>query len=1270
MASDKDRTRFFKLSLVIIDELTQILRDLLLTNVSPTQIYKKVKRSTFRNTLRPHQISVIKKAQNDGYRKFDISLLYILLRNVCPNITPPSQGWGVSTMPSPNEVTVGDDIERIRLIRNNLFGHISEAAIKETIFKDNLSTISGICTRMQTLLSKDYVKRLQEAEESSIDADTENKYIDLIKRLVDEEKDIIDKITELTSEEIITIQAREAEKTTIVETLIATSISILNEMVAAVHELTSEADIGHIYESINDYILGNREPENKPLEDLFKKLEEKNKVYAKIQKTDQMKILANFNKFILKMRKEYGAGVGFSKNSILLLVTCSSKSGYNHYKNDLEEGKIGMLIMELFLFPPFRGSFELKEDEIEIRLNDRLLTQCKELTSEEIITIQAREAERTTIVETLIATSISVLNEMVAAVHKLTSEADIGRMYESINDYIRENREPENKPLENLFKKLEKKIKVYAKIQKTNQMKILANFNKFILKMHKEYGASVGFSKSSILLHVTCSSKSGYNHYKNDLEQGQIGMQIMELFLFPPFLGSFELKEDEIEIRLNGKLLTQRKGSKTSIFHDMESTRISTQVSVKHCSLCQGDIEYYCKGCQQDLCIQCKKLHAKDLSTKHHTVTSYAEKMKYQPKQVKSSQSGNPKQVISARSQDAKQMISVQYQNSEQMTSMTSILHDMESTRISTQVSVKHCSLCQGDTEYYCYKCQQDLCIQCKKLHVIDLGTKHHKVTSYAEKMKYPRKQVKSSLSKDPKRVISVQYQNSKQTKRWRSGDPKQSISARSQDPNNHEPCVIPSAKRSHHEVRDPVWFSSLERNEIQRQQYSDRIYHLRGETIYDRSVLLEGLRHDRETGHKAVTIRGQSKAELRGQGLKDLIDEVLAGDLEDRCIIQKTIMTRHMTKLLRYYHRFEKLSKTMETRPFKFLRIMTQKHSTQKDDMKPIINILVNLMKEIRLVPSGIPRRAGVEDLLTLLSCPVLQKSLSVTGVERCSHISCVTPDRVWVSDYGNLILIDTATVDEKLHSVEDSLNSLTGMHTVNCMGELIYIDKEYNINKLCNDMNTTTKLIKYTDTTWKPRCVYCSPSSGDLLVGMRTAKYPRTGKVMRYDNTGKHKQTIPHDDNTPHTLYRSPCYITENNNGDVLVSDFDRHAVVVTSVEGILRFSYTGPPPSGSGLKPLGICTDVMSHILVIDYRTATVQMLDRDGQFLSYVLTRQTPGMDYKPRDLSYDVTTHSVRVGSLNNNTMSVCRYINRHLRLSDETEHHDNLDEDKPKTGQR
>nr|XP_022302853.1 uncharacterized protein LOC111110585 isoform X3 [Crassostrea virginica] len=533
--------------------------------------------------------------------------------------------------------------------------------------------------------------------------------------------------------------------------------------------------------------------------------------------------------------------------------------------------------------------------------------------------------------------------------------------------------------------------------------------------------------------------------------------------------------------------------------------------------------------------------------------------------------------------------------------------HDTNSKGISTQVSVKHCSLCPGDTEYYCYGCRQGLCIQCKKLHVVDLSTKHHTVTRYAEKPKYPPKQVKSSQSHDPKQVISAQ----------KSGP--------------------------------PVWLSPLEFSEI---QWRRRIYHLRGETIYYRSVLLEELRYDRKTGHKAVTIRGQSKAEKRGQELKEMIDKVLAGDLEDRFIIQKTRMTRHMIKLLKYYHIYEKLGETMETRPIKFLRIMTRKHSPQKDNMQPIITMLVNLMKEIRLVPSGIPRREGVDHLLTLLPSPVVHKTVILKDVCNCGHISTATPDRAWVSDDDNLILIDTALgVGDTLHSRNDSLHeAVCGKHTVNYENELLYIDKNENIIKLCSDTKTTTIILKHTYSTKKPMCVYCSPSSGDLLVGLcerDTDSDTKVGAIIkRFDNTGKYKQTIPlNDDNL---LFRWPRFISENNNGDVVVSDWGLRAVVVTSGEGVRRFSYDGPP-SGLRIDPGGICTDVQSHILVCDGITKTIQMLDRDGQFMSYLLCVQD-----KPVSLSYDYTTHLLLVGSAEKK-LSVYQYINRYLHLIDNTE---------------
>ena len=186
--SDEDRTRFFRLSQIIIDELTEILRDLLYNEVHPTHIKNHLLQKNFLQKLRPEQVAVICDANTNGYKDFDITLLYTLLRNVCNNVPTPTQSWGMSEMPSQNEVTVGDDVERIRLIRNTIFGHISKAAITETEFQDNYSNILDICTRMQTLLNKNYVQWLRDMEGSTIDPITENKYIELIKRLADEEK--------------------------------------------------------------------------------------------------------------------------------------------------------------------------------------------------------------------------------------------------------------------------------------------------------------------------------------------------------------------------------------------------------------------------------------------------------------------------------------------------------------------------------------------------------------------------------------------------------------------------------------------------------------------------------------------------------------------------------------------------------------------------------------------------------------------------------------------------------------------------------------------------------------------------------------------------------------------------------------------------------------------------------------------------------------------------------------------------------------------------
>ncbi|XP_065937083.1 uncharacterized protein [Magallana gigas] len=547
----------------------------------------------------------------------------------------------------------------------------------------------------------------------------------------------------------------------------------------------------------------------------------------------------------------------------------------------------------------------------------------------------------------------------------------------------------------------------------------------------------------------------------------------------------------------------------------------------------------------------------------------------------------------------------------------------------SSPCQVHLCSKCPGDTAYYCVSCPCDLCPQCKENHVKDLQTIDHDVVSHRDKINYI-----------PTQEICVRHPSHVYTKYC-------------------EPCQVPVCfhcrkHRTHRQLDVGTSYKT------KRQQHRGTIHTIRSEALFYRPVLLTGIKADVKTCHTEFSPL-QSEMLTKAQKLKELIDYVVYDllnnvlcyfDFKHRCKKQKIEMIRHIVRLRRYEHRYVQpaftfsalqfLSFTKTALPQIHLTLHTSQLSMTESLNKEDV---MESLSAIQITERG-NRRVGNQCLLKLTSGAELHQSLTVTGVDCCDHISCVTSDRVWVSDDDNLMLTDTTGVP--LHRVEDSWSGF-GLHTVNSESELIYIDWNYNINKLSKDMKTTTTFIETTDSTWRPRCVYWSPSTGDLLVAM--CDYDtETGKVTRYNQSGQLTQTIQY--NTGRGLYSIPLYITENNNGDVVVSDYidyESGTVVVTERGGRHRFSYTGHP-SGSRLRPYGICTDALSHILVCDDRTDTVQMINKDGQFLSHLLTEsQEMG---SPWSLSYDVNTHRLWVGSYNNK-VCVYRYITRQDALTDE-----------------
>jgi hypothetical protein len=318
-----------------------------------------------------------------------------------------------------------------------------------------------------------------------------------------------------------------------------------------------------------------------------------------------------------------------------------------------------------------------------------------------------------------------------------------------------------------------------------------------------------------------------------------------------------------------------------------------------------------------------------------------------------------------------------------------------------------------------------------------------------------------------------------------------------------------------------------------------------------------------------------------RAQKLKDLIDTMLYYIRTkfkrfwiDKIQQKVNKMNRYISHVQRFEDRYEKSAN--RAIHIKRGRIPYENDSPTLSQYQPLplseefdIKYLNQLLIGITITIGK--RKAEMSKSLKLMSTPVKHTSISLPTVGHVCRLSVVNSDRVWVYGYidsfsknyddgYNLISIDNeGTI---LHFLGHVQNLNKGIHTVNSSGELIYIDKNECITKLSLENNTLDTLVEPAS-PWVPHCLYCSPVTGDLLVGLCNIR-AYTGKVTRYSSTYQHILTIQHD-NDGDILYNYPGYITENKNGDIAVCEL--YHVVVTDSRGKHRFTYTGPP---SGLAP----------------------------------------------------------------------------------------------------
>lgn len=177
--STQETTYLARIVRIILGPCSDILRDVLEKEISPGTLSSKVK--IFISNFPKKKKPLISKEQaklvyGEDYKQFDISLLYVLLRNMC-SISTRTHQWG--NEPNPGDMSLSANIERIRLIRNEYYGHFTNFLISKDVFEQKWKKISQIIIELEKDLGSGtrYQESMAKLKYCCMDPDVEMTFI-------------------------------------------------------------------------------------------------------------------------------------------------------------------------------------------------------------------------------------------------------------------------------------------------------------------------------------------------------------------------------------------------------------------------------------------------------------------------------------------------------------------------------------------------------------------------------------------------------------------------------------------------------------------------------------------------------------------------------------------------------------------------------------------------------------------------------------------------------------------------------------------------------------------------------------------------------------------------------------------------------------------------------------------------------------------------------------------------------------------------------------
>jgi len=200
--STKETTNYARLCRLLVDVGAHVLRGTfdrkrptgsLDTVLSAPPTHTTLQTLRKRRVLNPTQWGKLYPAIKSSVSStnFDITLLMVLLRNIC-SLVPPATGW--DSLPAATDLSLEADIVRIKHYRNTVYGHANEASVDEATFSQHWKDIQDALVRLGGTC---YQGAIDDLKTECMDPDFEEHYQDLLKQWVKDETSIKEKLDQI-----------------------------------------------------------------------------------------------------------------------------------------------------------------------------------------------------------------------------------------------------------------------------------------------------------------------------------------------------------------------------------------------------------------------------------------------------------------------------------------------------------------------------------------------------------------------------------------------------------------------------------------------------------------------------------------------------------------------------------------------------------------------------------------------------------------------------------------------------------------------------------------------------------------------------------------------------------------------------------------------------------------------------------------------------------------------------------------------------------------